>query len=71
MGKGLEHSAKPGDLYQHDDGFVYRVIGYQSSPTVILERLIGPDDSAPGDGRETHAVNCLNATHFTRLKPVS
>ncbi len=70
MGKGLEHDPKTGDFYQHDDGSIYRVIGYQPSPTVILEQLIGPDDTLPGEGRETHAVGCLNAGLFTRLKRV-
>lgn len=67
----LEHSAEPGDIYLRD-GAVYRVVGYQPSPTVILERLIGPEETAPGDQiTETHAVGCLNAERFTRLKPVT
>ena len=69
MGKGLERSAEPGDIYQRDDGSIYRVVGYQQNPTVILERLIGPDETASSDVRETHAVGCLNAEVFTRLKP--
>lgn len=60
----LEHNAKPGDLYVTESGTVWRVIGYQSQPTVTLERLIGPDEEAAGPVVQTHAVGCRNAEMF-------
>ena len=69
MGKGLEYTAKAGDIYTSDEGNVYRVVGYQPSPTVILERLTELE-CCFGHPRETHAVGCRNAERFTRLKPV-
>lgn len=74
MGKGLEYNAEPGDIYITDESAVYRVVGYQISPTVILERITFPFKKNEEGGwdyhRETHAVGCLNAKRFTRLKPV-
>lgn len=64
----LERNANPGDLYLKD-GHVWRVVGYQANPTVILERLIGPNEIGCGEVRETHAVGCLNAEPFIRVKP--
>ena len=73
MGKGLEYNAEPGDIYITDEGSVWRVAGFQSSPTVILERVFPYTKNEEGGfdyHRETHAVGCLNAKRFTRLKPV-
>ena len=65
----LEYDAKPGDIYVTPDGEVWRVLGYQANPTVLLERLVGINDSVNGHPQETHAVGCLNAEKFKRLKP--
>jgi hypothetical protein len=64
---GLKYNTKPGDLYAKGRS-VYRVVGYQASPTVILERLVGPDEEHTGDGYENHAVGCLNSESFQLLK---
>jgi len=70
MGKGLERNAAIGDIYLHDDGSLFRVIGYQPNPTVIVEKVAhGPDGpGSPIGVRESHAINCENAREFTKLE---
>ena len=64
------HEAKPQDIYQHKDGSLYRVVGVQQSPTVIIEKFTNVlgrplrDEQLP---QEHHAVDCLNAANFKRL----
>ncbi len=64
----LKHNPEPGDIYQHTDGSLYRVTGYQPSPTVHLEKMADgageADDQMP---LEIHAVGCLNAEPFTKI----
>ena len=75
----LERSPENGDIYQREDGSLYRVIGYQPNPTIILERITGPDGSQLKAGvncpqqngravsQETHAIGCLNAEQFNKI----
>ena len=44
----LKHNAEPGDLYRDQDGQVWRVVGYQPNPTVIIEALVSERDLRDG-----------------------
>ncbi len=66
----LQHDSTPHDLYQHENGSLYRVVGYQPNPTVILEQITEHDGSPVPKERliqVTHAIGCLNAEPFTLI----
>lgn len=56
----LDNTSKLDDIYQDELGALYRVIGFQPNPTVIVERTTD-------NKRSTHAIGCRNAEMFTRI----
>ena len=67
---GLKSNAEPGDIYQGEDGALYKVVGYQPSPTVTLAKITmwdGEPIPPLSVQQETHAIDCLNAKPFTKI----
>lgn len=67
----LETNSEPGDIYQENDGSLWKVIGYQPNPTIIIQQITEQNGEPldPEDGRrqQSHAVGCLNAEPFTKI----
>lgn len=62
---------RPGDLYEDDQGRVWRVTGFWREPCVCMERVLDGDKSPAPGPRESMigGHTCLNYSKFRRLVP--